>query len=229
MRVRERARPGSTMFANMERSARSDSRRCAHCGVAIESVPGGGSTEPAVCAACGHANPPGGTSRFAPIEPLWPFSAWYRAGDGGDAPPCPRCGKPLRSADASRDVPLPGYCNPPWNAGWDGSCESCGARFELVVHTPLGKGVDRTATVRPASKPYRTFIDEGCVVSGVEVTVTESLGYGEWPPERPGSVAGEPRTERVFLSMAEIVGLARALEGHLSPYREQLDWTHDWT
>jgi hypothetical protein len=154
----------------------------------------------------------------APFEQLWPLSSWRGEGSGTAAPPCPHCGKPVRSAEARRDRPLPGYANPPWNAGWDGTCEACGATFELVVRTPLHLDSRRTTTVRPASKAYRTFVDEGVVLSGVEIEVA-GREFGE----------NQPRTEKLFLSMAEATRLADALKKSLRLYREQLDWSHDWT
>jgi hypothetical protein len=173
----------------------------------------------------GQANPstvgepvPSAARRPAPIEARWPFSAWYGDGAGATAPPCPRCGQPVRTEEAQRDRPLPGYANPPWNAGWNGDCEACGAAFELVIHTPLHIDVDRTTTVRPASRPYRTFIDEGFVLCGLEVTVAER----EWR-------SNLPRTETLFLSMAELTQLADALQNSLKIYLDQLDWAHDWT
>ncbi|MHB8658968.1 MAG: hypothetical protein ACYC91_13615 [Solirubrobacteraceae bacterium] len=188
---------------------------CEHCGRPIASIG-------AHCPWCGgevrsafEAAVAAGTLRRAPFEPRWPFSPWHGAGAGGDAPLCPDCGDPVRSAEAPRETRFPGCCNPPWNAGWDGCCEACGARFELVVHTPLHFNVERTTTVRPASKPYRTFVDEGFVLSGVELTVTErsfTIGGVRCPPDEPST------TQTLFLSMAEVVSLAQALDDNLRLY-----------
>jgi hypothetical protein len=199
---------------------------CGRCGRSIASIG-------AHCPWCGgevrsafEAAVAAGTLRRAPFEPRWPFSPWHGAGVGGDAPLCPRCGDPVRSAQAPRETPFPGHSNPPWNAGWDGRCEACGACFELVLHTPLHFNVERTTTVRPANKPYRTFLDEGFVLSGVELTVTDrqvTTGGPRCPPDEPVT------TQTLFLSMAELMSLARALDDSLRLYLEQFDWAHDWT
>jgi len=182
-------------------------------------------TRPAPTMPYGPANPstveqtvPSDAERPDAVDARWPVSQWYGAGAGATAPPCPRCRRAVRTDTADRDRPLPGYANPPWNAGWDERFEACGAAFELVVHTPLHFGVDRTTTVRPASRPYQTFIDEGFVLSGVEVTVVER----EWGTDLP-------RTQTLFLSMAELTQLAGALQNSLRIYLEQFDWAHDWT
>jgi len=90
--------------------------------------------------------------------------------------------------------------------------------FELVVSTPLHFNAERTTTIRPASGPYRTFVDEGFVLSGVEVTVSDR----EFGHEHE-------RTKTLFLSMAEVVAVANALNGELRLWRDQFDWAHDWT
>jgi hypothetical protein len=156
----------------------------------------------------------------SPFEPRWPYSSWLGNGAGDEAPQCAYCGEPVRLPGSERATPLPGHANPPWNAGWDGTCETCGSRFELVINTPLHFDARRTTTFRPASKPYRTFIDEGFVLSGVEVTVTD---------EQFAPAGAQARTETLFLSMAEVARLAEALQGRLRIYLEQLDWSHDWT
>jgi hypothetical protein len=91
---------------------------------------------------------------------------------------------------------------------------------------PRFRAIATRRGTRPASKPYRTFIDEGFVLSGVELTVTErqlTTGGARCSPDEPFT------TQTLFLSMADVVSLAQALDGNLCVYREQFDWAHDWT
>ena len=69
--------------------------------------------------------------RPAPYQPLWPMKSWWEDdGLGLIAPPCPKCGQPVRPPGAGAHLE-PGLANPPWNAGWDGQCAACGFVFEL--------------------------------------------------------------------------------------------------
>src|SRR5207237_941491 len=105
------------------------------------------------------------------IEPVWQTSQWYGAGDGQEAPLCPKCGQKIRD-DASPRPGGIGYANPSWNAGWDGRCEQCGFRFELVSAVTLPPA-RRSVQVRPAHRFLRTFVDEGTTLAGIEVSVVE--------------------------------------------------------
>lgn len=152
----------------------------------------------------------------SPFRPQWKISRWSDQGAGRNAPICPQCAGKVRNDDSPRRGGI-GYSNPPWNAGWDGVCEQCGYRFQLTFEQQLHLRVRRTVTIRPCNEPYQTFIDEGIVLSGVEITVTDNQ-YG-----------AAPRETRIFLSMGELVRLVEALGGDLSVLMEQYDWSHDWT
>lgn len=143
----------------------------------------------------------------------WKTSDWYGQGSGGQAPPCPDCGAPVRGPDSLRPEGFPGYANPPWNAGWLGNCENCGADFDFVANR---NGL-RRLHVRPANRLYWS-LDTGTAVSGVEVTVTDKQFRGQ-----PSS------TNTVFVSMAELTALYDQLRRRLALYVNQYDWASDWT
>ena len=175
------------------------------------------------CPSCGHevrsafeAAVNEGVLVPSPFEPQWPISRWHDGGSGQAAPQCRECGEAVRADDRDRRGYF-GYANPPWNAGWDGTCERCGHRYELRSEHPLHLHVKRTLTVRPDEKFYRTFIDEGIVLSGIRLSVVDNQ-YGE-----------EPQTHELFVSMGELAQLAQALQDKLAIYWEQYDWSEDWT
>lgn len=155
----------------------------------------------------------------------WQTSFSYEEPKGQTAPVCPECGDKLRRDDSSRDAMFPGVAYPPWNAGWDGTCGSCNHRFEAIFSAldALDEQVrqffriERTVKVRPCNRPFRTGIDDGHVLSGVEITVTE---------KQYSDSTGE---QTVFLGMAELRYLFEALKGELAVCQEQFDWTCDWT
>jgi hypothetical protein len=157
-----------------------------------------------------------GTLQPAPFERRWPLSPWAGSAEGVDAPACPRCDRPVRAAGAPRRSYM-GYAQPPWNAGWDGTCDACGHRFALVIDQPLHFHARRGVTVRPADRFLRVFIDEGLALCGVEITVTE---------QQHGS---EPAEQTVFLAMSDVAALAEALRGELAVWLQMYDWSEDWT
>jgi hypothetical protein len=152
----------------------------------------------------------------------WQTSHWCEEPQGQVAPPCPKCGAKLRHDDSRRYAELPGYSHPPWNAGWDGTCEQCHHRFELVLPSVAEDlrryfGIERMVKVRPRNHPFRTAIDGGHVLSGVEIAVLEKQH-------------GRPAEEKtIFLGMAELRRLVEALTQELVVCQDQFDWTCDWT
>lgn len=75
----------------------------------------------------------------------------------------------------------------------------------------------RVVRVRPCNKPFVTFADEGHVLSGVEITVSNQ------------EFCRPTEENTVFLGMAELLKLLEALEGELAVCKKQYDWTCDWT
>src|SRR5262245_9775856 len=93
--------------------------------------------------------------------PDWETSQWYEGGGRGhSAPLCKHCGQRIRSDESPRPKG-PGTTNPPWNAGWDGTCEHCGVRYELVMDLAFHHSIGRAVHVRPANGYQRTCIDAG--------------------------------------------------------------------
>jgi len=148
--------------------------------------------------------------------PRWHISTWYGEGAGHEAPACPRCGEQIR-ADGSLRLSFQGQANPPWNAAWDGACERCGHRFELALDQQLGFEERRSLRVRPRNDFHQTSIDAAICFSGVEITV-EREAWGS-----------DASTQTVFLSTGELAALLEALQGDLSVYFAQYDWSEDWT
>ncbi|MEN9222631.1 MAG: hypothetical protein Q6M04_09365, partial [Thermostichus sp. BF3_bins_97] len=68
--------------------------------------------------------------------------------------------------------------------------------------------------------PVVVLIDSGYVMSGVEITVSMV---------RKDRACCSEEKNTVFLGMAELLQLLKALEGELTVYQEQYDWTCDWT
>lgn len=172
------------------------------------------------CPSCGRtafdAAVESGQLQPSPFRPRWQISSWYGKGDGQEAPPCPRCGEKIRS-DGSPRPARRGIANPPWNAGWDGACEHCGYRFELTLEQQLHFHARRSLQVRARNDFHQTFFDEAIVLSGIEIAVDRQE-------------AGQAETaQTVFLAMAEVAALMQALEGDLSVYLAQYDWSEDWT
>lgn len=173
------------------------------------------------CPSCGRtafdAAVESGQLQPSPFQPRWQISSWYGDGAGQDAPRCPRCGEKVR-ADGGPRRAVRGQANPPWNAGWDGACAHCGHRFELELGQQLHFHAHRSVRIRARNDFHQTFYDEAIVLSGIEITV-DRQAVGE-PDSTP---------QTVFLSMGELAALLEALEGDLSIYLAQYDWSEDWT
>jgi hypothetical protein len=145
----------------------------------------------------------------------WQRSEWYTDGKGLLAPACPVCSKPLRKEGAKRKTfSNHGVAHLPWNASWDGKCESCGNQFGFKA---VDVDLPRVLEVKPATRFYRQTIDSGIAVSGVEIrTVESSKG-------KPAAAA------TIFVSMDELQELLGALRGELKVVFDQFDWSEDWT
>jgi serine/threonine protein kinase len=152
----------------------------------------------------------------SPFRPRWQISPWDGKGEGQEAPPCPRCGEKIRSGNSPRPARR-GSANPPWNAGWDGTCEQCGFTFGLELEQRLHFHAHRTLRVQPRNDFHQTFYDEAIVLSGVEITVERQ------------DAGREQTAQTVFLSMSELAALLDALKGDLSVFFAQYDWSEDWT
>jgi hypothetical protein len=154
----------------------------------------------------------------APFQPVWSTKSWWNEdGRGLIAPPCPKCGQPVRPPGAGQHKDI-GMAFPPWNAGWDGRCVSCGFAFEFRLEQQLHFHARREVSVRPGQLFYQTFIDEGMVFAGVEIEVRDRPFPGK-----------ETETAKVFLSMGELVALVQTLQKEQRVWLEQYDWTCDWT
>ena len=178
------------------------------------------------CPSCGTASKTSPPSTLqtehgllpSPWQPIWPIKTWWKEdGEGLAAPPCPACGEKLRPDGAGSHQHI-GQANPPWNAGWDGSCAACGQAVKTVVNQRTHFEAKRTVTMRPAESFHQTFRDEGMVFAGVQIRVEEFT-----------SNDSSPRVSELFLSMGEFVALARSLETSAKPLLSQMDWTCDWT
>jgi hypothetical protein len=154
----------------------------------------------------------------SPMQPIWPTKSWWEEdGCGLVAPPCPACGEKLRPDGAGSHQHI-GCAFPPWNAGWDGRCASCGHLIAAIVEQQTHQTTKRVVTMHPAESFHQTFIDEGIVFSGVRIRVEESEYHDQ-----------SPRVSEVFLSMGELTTLLRSLESKANPMLQQFDWTCDWT
>lgn len=138
------------------------------------------------------------------------------------APDCPFCHQSVRSSWEKRKPIYYTYQDSlPWNAGWDGTCDSCGHKFELKqLDKPwLWYATKREITVRPAVMPYQTLPDGLFVRRGVEISVVH-----ENTRDR------EPRQTKVFLTMNELKAIYAALNNdELSICHQQYGWDEDWT
>lgn len=76
----------------------------------------------------------------------------------------------------------------------------------------------RSVTVRPVNIPLRTFIDEGIVLAGIELTVVHHE-FGD----------DGPKESRVMLTLDELEQVRAAIAGPLSPVAEQWGWGVDDT
>ena len=152
------------------------------------------------------------------MQPIWPVKSWWQEdGVGLVAPPCTACGEKLRP-DGAGTHNYRGAACPPWNAGWDGRCASCGHELAVIVEQRTHFDAKRVVTMQPAESFHQTFIDEGMVFAGVRIRVEET-GYSD----------ESPRTSEVFLSMGELTSLLRALDGPAKALQSQMDWMCDWT
>ena len=148
-----------------------------------------------------------------PFHSHWQISRWEGKRVGSEAPLCPQCGHRIRQGNSPRP-----YCygsNPPWNAGWDGSCEHCLHRFDLRLETLRSEFGYRSVQLRPQNLYYAIFYCQGVHLSGLEITVTSN--QWEEPQER----------QTIFLAMGESAQLMRALEGAQSVWLQQYDWEKD--
>jgi hypothetical protein len=197
-------------------------RTLQRCNACAEGYGAGGGYCP-YCAAESSVSPPSGLQKMglrpAPFQPLWPMKSWWEEdGRGLIAPPCPKCGQPVRPPNSGAHHE-PGEANPPWNAGWDGRCAACGFTFALHIEQQLHFKAKRTVIVRPGQLFCQTFIDEGMQFSGVTIEVLNEPFYG---PE-------EVQWSKVFLSMGELMALVQALQKEQRVWMEQYDWSCDWT
>jgi hypothetical protein len=156
--------------------------------------------------------------RPSPLQPLWRLKNWFSVDPDGEKPPlCPRCGLPVRAENAQTHHYI-GQANPPWNAGWDGTCASCGQRFTIHIQQQTHFHAMREVIVRPKERFHQTFIDEGVVFSGVEIETIDK--------PYPGI---EANVSKVFISMGELAEILKALKKDQSVLFQQVDWSCDWT
>lgn len=154
----------------------------------------------------------------SPFQPIWPTKSWWQEdGAGLEAPPCPKCGEKLRPDGAGSHNHIGQAC-PPWNAGWDGKCATCGHEMAVTVEQRTHMKTKRVVKIVPAESFHETFRDEGVVFAGVRILIEETA-FGD----------KEPRMSELFLSMGEMAAVGRALEGPLRALQSQMDWTCDWT
>jgi hypothetical protein len=151
---------------------------------------------------------------------------------GKKAPFCPNCGNKVRH-DKSVRVPLfYGEAQLPWNAGWDGVCESCGYSFEVAIEHKFNlnnnnpnidnsninsSNIKRRVIFKPCIIPHQTFVDSGTVLSGIEVSITENQ-FGR-----------EKKETYFYLSIDEVKALFDSLQGKFATSLEQKDWDEHWT
>jgi len=155
----------------------------------------------------------------SPFQPKWPVKPWFEeSAEETQAPLCPHCGDSIRPPGAG-EHPGPGYAKPPWNAGWDGRCHGCGYRFALAAEQQLHFKAKRSVNVKPSQRFVQTFIDEGIVLSGIEIEVREKSFYDKEDKE----------LAHVFLSMGEVMALLRSSPSVNEILQKQWDWTCDWT
>lgn len=150
-------------------------------------------------------------------NPSWQCSGCYKRGIETEPPICPKCNKKVRKDNSPRPSIIFGNNNCiPWNSGWKGRCENCGFDFEINLTSFSGFSA-RSLKITPRNKPYRYFLDEGYVFSGIEISTTDRE-------------VGKPAdTKKVFLSMGELNQLLIALHKDFKIVLDQYDWSEDGT
>jgi hypothetical protein len=111
-----------------------------------------------------------------------------------------------------------GICNPPWNAAWNGVCETCGHRFEVVCETRSDDARTRILSVEPAQQSWPVWVDYVIVFAGVRITVRDE-----------GLTGKDVREQSLFLRMPELLRLVEALKDELKVCLFQYDWDEDST
>ena len=144
-------------------------------------------------------------------------SCYVESPKGQTPPNCPFCHHPVRKTPIEKKPCFYTYGALPWNAGWDGTCDNCGHRFETKHYYNMGL-CTRKASFRPSVIARQTLHDGATVFRGVEIVIEEKNLYGK-----------EPTPTKFKLTLDELETLIASLKGELSICYEQYSWNEDWT
>jgi Double zinc ribbon len=171
---------------------------------------------------------------------------------GKNAPFCPNCGNKVRH-DKSVRVPLfYGEAQLPWNAGWDGICESCDYTFEVVIEHQFNPNTNNPNTNSSNTNSSNTnnpntnnsntnnpntnnpnikrrVIFKPSIIAHQTFVDSGTVLSGIEISITENQFGKEKKETYFYLSIDEVKALFDSLQGKFGTSLEQKDWDEHWT